>query len=377
MVAPSLREPVLTPEIQPLAVPRITFVPVSGPSGVGEYYEALAIAAGVRQAWPQSQVHFVVNRAARYAHEVPHPCTLIESSPTRATRSVVAALMAQRPHVAVFISSGRVAQYRAARRLGARVVYMSQRPNSRWKGFRLRRMRHLDQHWISQSRIQGAALTWLERLKLRLAPVEMVFFDGLHEPLDEAAARARRASLGLEPGRYLVFCPGGGGNFGGVSAPEVFIEAARQVAARGPWKVLVVSGPNSTVDAADAERLATVRSLPNGELMALLRDARLAVINGGTLLVQTLMQGTPCVAAPIAGDQEQRIAPYAALGMAIGTRLQPGAMVAATMRLVDDETALAAMRAAIARMPLQNGVDVAVQALARLLPLQSGSPLVS
>ncbi len=352
-------------EARPL---RFLFVPVSGPAGAGEYFESLAIAAGVLGRWRDARVAFVLSREARYARSVPFPTTLVHGSPTRATEEVIRAMERERPDVVIFASSGRVAQFAAAQRLGARVVCMSPRPTTRWRSFRLRRMRHMDQHWISEPAFAGATLTRWERFKLALMPrVEVVFLDGLHEPIGEESVARRKRELGVAGREYVVLCPGGGGVFAGVSAVPVFLAAARDLALRSPGAVVLVSGPNSDLSESGDDRLRITSAMPNGELMGVVRDARLAVTTGGTLMLQSLMQGTPCVAAPIAGDQPRRIATCARCGLVRPAKLASESLAAAALDLLGAPQDLAAMRREIARAGIRNGVDVAVAALARLL----------
>ena len=131
------------------AAPRFLFIPVSGPGGAGEYHRSLAIARALEQRWPGSRIRFVLNRTAPYAHDTPYPGLLLQDSPTRSSAAVIDYIGTERPDVVVFDSSGRLAQYRAARASGAAVVYVSSRAKTRWKGFRWRRMQLLDQNWIA------------------------------------------------------------------------------------------------------------------------------------------------------------------------------------------------------------------------------------
>lgn len=347
---------------------RVLFVPVSGPAGAGEYFESLAIAAGVLGRWPDARVSFVLSRQARYARTVPFPTTLVESTPTRATEEVVRVIEKDPPDAVIFASGGRVAQFAAARRAGARVVCMSPRPTARNRSFRFRRMRVMDQHWISEPSFARVPLTRWERLKLALLPgVEVVFLDGLHEPIDERAVARRKAQFGLGDGQYVLLCPGGGGVFGGVSAVPAFLAAARSLAAGTALAVLLVAGPNSDLDEEGAGRLRIARALPNGELMGLVRDAALAVTTGGTLMLQSLMQGTACVAAPIAGDQPLRIAACARLGLVRPAQLSGESLAGAALDLLAHPDRLDGIRRQVRAAGLRNGVEVAVGALARLL----------
>src|ERR1700733_10419308 len=62
--------------------PRILFLPVSGPYGMGEYARSLAIAQAAQRQWPRGEMHFALSRHAPYAATVPFAATLLDSSPT-------------------------------------------------------------------------------------------------------------------------------------------------------------------------------------------------------------------------------------------------------------------------------------------------------
>jgi len=352
-----------------MPAPRFLFLPVSGPGGAGEFYRSVAVARSLERRWPGCRIRFVVSRDATYAEGCPYPVTLVDRSPTHETERVREILHEERPDVVIFDSSGRVAQFREARRLGAKVVYVSSRESARRKGFRLRRMRWIDQHWIAQPRFLGGDLHPRERLKCRMHPgTEIVFLEVLFEPPDEDAARQLQAELGLEPGRYAIACPGGAGSFPGRPdpAPLYFDASGRFVAGTG-IPVLALLGKRFEPPSHPAG--VHVRDvLPNGTLMALLREAKLAMLNGGSLLVQAIAQGTAAVAAPIADDQPARIDHCAAQGLVRRARLDATDLAQAAIDLAQDEPALEAQRRRARGLGLRSGLDVAVEAVARLLP---------
>jgi hypothetical protein len=209
----------------------------------------------------------------------------------------------------IFDSSGRVAQYGRAKELGARVVFVSSRATTRRKGFRLRRMRRMDQHWIAQPRILGGDLGAGERLRLRLVPgCAVEFLEVLHDVVDESGTRALQRHLGVESGGYVLVCPGGGGVFNDRrDATQIFYDASCRLAHDTGLPVVAVLGARFVPPEPRPAGVRLLETLPNAQLMGLLRDARVAVINGGSLLLQSLAQRTPCVAAPIAEDQPARI----------------------------------------------------------------------
>jgi glycosyltransferase involved in cell wall biosynthesis len=349
---------------------KFLFIPVSGPGGAGEYYRSLAVAKAVERHWPGCQIKFVLSRDARHGGDAPYPVLHVERSPTYETREVVAILGRERPDVVVFDSAGRVAQYRRARELGARIVFVSSRATTRGRGFRFRRMRWMDQHWIVAPRFLGGGLGALERLRMRFVPrCEVVFLDVLYEPVDEAGTRDLQRRLGVEPGRYVLACPGGGGVFGdGPDAAQVYCDASAELASRAGVPVVAVLGPRFAAPRPSPPGLHVLASLPNAQLMGMLRDARVGVLNGGSLLLQAIALRAPCVAAPISDDQPARISNCAAGGYVRLAALDPSSLARESAALIADDEARDALRSRMDSLDLRNGVDVAVEAIARLFP---------
>lgn len=361
------------------AAPRFLFVPVSGPGGAGEYFRSLAIARGLEARWPAARIRFVLNRQAPYAANAPYPVLWVDDSPTRSSDAVVRYLREESPDVVVFDSSGRLAQYRAAREVGARVVYVSSRPKTRWKGFRWRRMRALDQHWIANPAYLGGTISAWERLKLRLVRrPELLQLDSLHEVIDGPAVQSLQHRLGLEPGRYVVMCPGGGGMFDDrPDAAPVFREAAVALGRRIDVPVVLLAGRRLMSERVDADpavpaRVHVLDTVTNGVLVGLLQDAALAIVNGGSLMLQACAQCVPVIAAPIARDQDARIARSARLGLVRAARLEAADIAQSAQALLADEHDCEAMRARQRELGLRNGVPVAAEAVERLLATVQG-----
>ena len=348
------------------AAPRVLFVPVSGPGGAGEYYRSLAIARAVERQWPAAVISFVMSRDAPLVADAPYMVHRVERSPTYETAAVQRILSDVRPDVVVFDSSGRVAQYRSARALGARTVFVSSRPSTRRKGFSLRRLWALDQHWIVAPRFLGGGLGAIERIKLALAPrCEPIFLDVLYDPVDDAATLALQSRLGVEPGRYVLACPGGGGHaIEGREPWQVYLEASRRVAAQRGLPVVAVLGPRAKV-AVEVPGVRVLESVPNAVLMGLVRDAQCGVVNGGSLLVQAIALGLPCVAAPSSDDQPARIAACAAQGLVRAAAMDAGELASGAEALGDDGVR-AGLAGRLASLGVTNGIDVAVAALGRL-----------
>jgi hypothetical protein len=291
---------------------RVLFVPVSGPSGMGEFARARGLAEAVAARWPQVEMHFLLHRDAPYAAACRFPTTLLPASPTLCDAEVIDAIHAFKPGVVVFDNAGRTAALKAARAAGAKVIYVSSRGRQRYKAFRLRWMRLLDDHWISYPPSIAGALSGFERLKQRVAGrPQLRFLDAVVAPPDEAALDALLPDF---PAPDLVIVPGGGSAFhDSAMTPAQFARWGEALAAHG-HRVVFVAGPSFTGEVAVSERLQLLRGVGGGALMALLRRSRLVLVNGGDTLLQALALGRPCVAVPIAGDQAARIARCVAAG---------------------------------------------------------------
>jgi hypothetical protein len=355
--------------------PRLLFVPVSGAFGMGEYARSLAIAQGAAERWPRASIRFILSRMAPYAAQSPFPTTLLASSPTFHSAAVIEIMNDWRPNIVIFDNAGRTAQLRAARKIGARVVYISARRRQRNKAFRVRWMRLIDEHWIAYPRFIAGELKFMERLKRKLLGRPAVRY------LDVILTRTRESpALRLAiAADYLLMVPGGGtGHPGAGDAVEVFLQAARQLAALGVDTVLVgrVGTPSAVTEAAPGgsalgsaagSRAQLLGPLPQAELAELMLGARLIIANGGSTLLQSIACGRASVAVAIAGDQAERIRRCVDLGVAVAAPLAADAMVKIATELWRDGARLDALAGRAVALGLADGVDVAMRAMTALL----------
>jgi UDP:flavonoid glycosyltransferase YjiC (YdhE family) len=335
-------------------------VPVSGPFGMGEYARSLAVAQACIEQWPQAQLHFVLSRQAPYAAGVPFPSTLLDSSPTFHPKAVIELIASFRPTVVIFDNAGRTAQLRAARRGGARVVYISARARQRRKAFRWRWLNLIDEHWIAYPEFVAGALSFFERLKLRMYPgVRIRYLDVM---LSQGKAPVSTPAV-FPAGSFLLMVPGGGtGHPRARDAVGQFQLAASELAAAGIATLLIgaAEAPRSAVP------LQVVASLPQPVLAQLLRDARLVVANGGSTLLQAIACGAACIAVPIAQDQAARIRHCVDAAVAVAAPLDANDIVMAATRLWRDETARTGLAQRARELKLADGVQVAILALKAL-----------
>ena len=333
---------------------------------MGEYARSLAIARACKEEWPQAQLHFVVSRQALYAGTVPFPATLLESSATFHSPAVIALMDSFRPSVVVFDNAGRTAQLRAARRGGARVVYISARARQRRKAFRWRWLQLIDEHWIAYPEFIAGSLSYVERFKLKLRPEVKIRF------LDVILSRGQCAvntSPAFAPHTFLLMVPGGGtGHPRARDAVAQFVAAARALAAQGIATLCVGATEIASAQAGPADpNFKRVSSLPQAQLAQLLREAKLVVANGGSTLLQAIASGAACIAVPIAADQAQRIRHCVEAGVAVAAPLDADGITEAAARLWNDEPQRSALAQRAGELRLADGIEVALTGLRRLI----------
>lgn len=348
--------------------PRVLFIPVSSETGVGEYYRCLIVAAAIRRRWPDSALEFVVNRQAGYAGRVPYRFHLLDFSPTFATEAVTGILRERRPQVAVFDSTSRRAQLAAAHRLGIRTVYVSSRPSARARGFRLRNMRHLDQHWLVVPSLGGRELRWRERLLLGwMGRPEIVRVDAVVAEPDVERAAPMLRELGVERGRYLLACAGGGGyRSTGMPDAEIFAAAAEEAGRASGFPAVVVMGPNYRAGGGDGAGTRRIASATIEEMSDLMDGAALVLSGGGSLMLQALTLRRPCVAVPLTGDQKPRVAEFARAGCVIAATPDVQPLARTLAGALADAPLRESLERRVAECGLRNGVPALVAALARL-----------
>lgn len=335
----------------------VLFIPVSGSHGSGEVQRCRLLADALHARWPAAEPHFLL---ASGTPPLPWPTTPLSASPTRAVPEVVAAIEALRPSVVVFDGNTRVAALRAARRVGARVVLLSSRASARDRGFRGRRMAHLDEHWLVGADLLGAG-GWRERwARWRHPAVVVRRFATLFAPPADVGPLLQR--LGVER-PYAVLCPGGGRHaIDGRTASEFFGQTATLLAQRGLAAVAVAApAARPAIDAGE---------LPNADLMALLSHAEMALVSGGSVLVQAVALGAPTLGLPLQREQAERVAWLARAGAVVdaGTPT-PDALVDTMLQLHNATGARERLRTQAAALGLTNGLPAAVEALGGLAGL--------
>ncbi|RFF28542.1 MULTISPECIES: glycosyltransferase [unclassified Wenzhouxiangella] len=319
---------------------RILFAPASGPGGSGEYYRCLVLARTIADETPGIEIEFLLHAEARVERDerfVYHP---LSATPARAGEEVIRLMEQRRPALVVFDCTGRVAQFRAAQRLGARVAWISNRPRKRLKGFRPRQMRWMDLHVIIDSFSPQPRLHRHERLLLgffRGVDVELV--RGVVPRPDDAALAPWLPELPDER-EFAVFVAGGGGyEHAGRPIPEIFLEAARRFRRETRMPTVVVMGPQYRGEVDADPEVSVLASLPTAALGALLARSKLAVIGAGNMLSgQALAAGVPLVVSAVGGrDQPRRVARLEQAGRAKAAQLDPALLCEAATAVLREQ----------------------------------------
>jgi hypothetical protein len=349
----------------------LLFVPVSGGSGSGELQRARLLARSARGRWPQLPIAITAERRALAASaDIDIDPIPLPGSPTRCSIEVIAAIRARRPALVVFDSTARPRQLRAARNVGAGVVYVSSRPSARGRGFRWGAFGCIDEHWSVEfdpdSALPGVWQRWLLRRRpaQRWRPLST-----LSEPADASSWPAAIREFAAA-GPFVLFCPGGGGSsMDGAPAGAAFAAAAE----RSGLRAVVVRAELAPGAIESRGSVLCVPALRNAALMALTQTAELAVVGAGSLLLQALALGRACLTLPLASDQPQRLADLLRRNAVTTCAPSIDALANATRALATDPAALIALRARAQALALRNGLDEALDAIAALLGRTRGA----
>ena len=346
-----------------MSQPKVLFIPVSSPQGIGEYMRSLVIAQALQAEYPQLDIQFVLNKHAPTAASCPFPTHLLNNSATKEKAAVNQILEQFKPDLVIFDCSGRASQAQMAKRLGAKVIFISQHKKKRAKGFALRRLAALDAHWITQFKFVDGDLTAFERFKLRLLNKPAPLFIGPVFALPSAELPDAWSSLSGKS--YSLWAAGGGGHqVNGISATEMFYQAALEVATV-EQPALVVTGGNFTGELASTDAVTVLKSLPNQQLMTLIAHAGLVVSGGGDMMGQAIVLGKTIVAVPVAKDQPDRVFACAAEGLIHPATLAKADIVAQCRK--------AALAPSVSSQLFEPGLQLALADIRRLLALPAAS----
>jgi spore coat polysaccharide biosynthesis predicted glycosyltransferase SpsG len=303
---------------------RLLFIPVSSPEGIGEYMRSLLLAQSLQAEVADSlDIHFILNKHTPYAKTCPFKATLLEHSATKELDSVCAFIAQFKPDVVVFDCAGRAGHMKAAKKVGAKVVFISQHAKKRAKGLKLNRVNLIDAHWVVQPDYCIEPLTWTETTKLdmfSLAPPRNVGPFVAFASSEQKHDVLNRYNL-VANDYFIVNAGSGGHSVNNLNCSDIYFEAALKITKLTGLKGVVVFGPNYNKIIPKSDELICLTSLQHTDFLALMNQAKVALLSGGDTLLQAIAVKTPIVACAISKDQNTRLDHCVNTGVVIKTNL--------------------------------------------------------
>ena len=287
----------------------ILFIPVSSPSGIGEYMRSLSLAKALQLRWPSINIHFILNDEVAYFNDCPYTVHACKGSATKNIEKVNEIIVQLRPDLVVFDASGRAKQFKQAKAVGAKVAFISQHNKKRSRGLKLNRLFNTDIHWVVQPDYCIKSITFWQRTKLdffnKKAPknVGPVFEIS---SVDYQNNLLKRFNLIRE--QYFIFNAGSGGHLlsGGLAA-DMYYQVAQEFYQQKQIKCVVIFGSNYPKELPEDNDIICIKSIENKNFIALLTAAQSCVISAGDTLLQCIALYKTCVAAPVSPDQPARL----------------------------------------------------------------------
>jgi len=290
---------------------RILFIPVSSPSGIGEYIRSVIIAKALLNCWPKCEIHFILNNQVSYLAECPYHVHTCQGSATKDSATVNQVIKTLRPDLVIFDAAGRAKQFKQAKQVGAKVAFISQHNKKRARGLKLNRLFYTDIHWVVQPDFCMKNLNLWQRTKLALlnkaAPknIGAVFEFPSNEIQNKILSQ-----LGLIQQDFILFNAGSGGHrLASELATDIYYQAAKDLHRRTGIKIVMIFGsnyPNEIVRENNID-IICIKQITNQNFIALLIAAKGLVISAGDTLLQAISFQKPCVATAISPDQRARL----------------------------------------------------------------------
>ncbi len=303
---------------------RLLFIPVSSPEGIGEYMRSLQLAHSLTSEYGNSlNIHFILNKHTTYAKSCPFPTLLLNQSATKENTHVCQFIEQYKPDVVLFDCAGRAEQMKAAKNVGAKVVFISQHAKKRAKGLKLNRAGLIDTHWVVQPDYCIDPLSWYEKLKLSMFPLAYPANVGPFTVFASAQQKSDALTrYHLKEKEFFIVNAGSGGHtVSGVNCADLYFQAGLIIAKQTGLKGVVVFGPNYTKSLPKTDELICLPSQKGIDFLALLSQAKIALLSAGDTLLQAIALQTPTIACAISKDQNERVARCEATGVAIQAEL--------------------------------------------------------
>jgi hypothetical protein len=292
-----------------IPIKSVLFIPVSSPSGIGEYMRSMIIANALKKQWPDVKIHFILNKQVNYFSSCPYTVHSCDNSPTKAVKVVNSIITMIRPDLVIFDASGRAKQFAQAKAVGAKVAFISQHNKKRDRGLKLNRLVNTDIHWVAQPDYCMKPLSFWQRAKLnffnKLPPKNIGTVFELENKKYQQQLLQR---FNLEPRQYILFNAGSGGHLVNQGlAALLYFEVAQIIATQYSIKCIMVFGDNYPVEIPSSNDVICIKTTTNPDFISLLANAMMCVISAGDTLLQCIALQKLCVAAAVSPDQPNRL----------------------------------------------------------------------
>jgi len=351
--------------------PRILFIPVSSPSGSGEYYRSLILAEEFKKRYPTADIHFILNRYVCYAENCPFSTHLSEYSATKDTPKVKQVIEELRPDLVIFDCSGRASQFKYAKSMGCKVIFLSQHRKKRARGLKLSRIFYYDLHWVVQPDYTIPPLSMMEKLKLKFARKNLPQNIGAILPkISSNNYEALLQKYGLVKNKFFLFSAGSGNHLKNEQLiADILYRAAESLMKKTKIPCVMVFGINYPHKLPENTSVTCIHHLPYSEFSKLLISAKGRVISAGDTLLQTIELRKPSVAVAVTKDQPARLSACASMKLVIDAKAEEEDILYNATQLLDKAIYLPILN----RMKDQQaigGLEIALQGMAQLLNLR-------
>jgi len=359
-----------------MKTPSILFIPVSSPSGSGEYYRSLILAEEFKKIYPSADIHFILNRYVCYADSCPFPTHLSKHSATKDTPKVKQVIKELRPDLVIFDCSGRASQFKYAKSMGCKVIFLSQHRKKRARGLKLSRMFYYDLHWVVQPDYTIPPLSWMEKLKLKFARKNVPQNIGAILPkIVSNNDSSLLQEYGVVENEYFLFSAGSGNHLkNGELIADIFYRAALSFANKTKIPCVMVFGINYPHKLPDNSSVTCIHHLPYSEFSQLLISAKGRVISAGDTLLQTIELRKPSVAVAVTKDQPARLSACTSMELVIDAKPEEEDILYKAIQLLDKTIYLSILNKMKAQQAI-GGLEIALQGMAQLLDLTIGTSI--
>jgi spore coat polysaccharide biosynthesis predicted glycosyltransferase SpsG len=349
----------------------VLFIPVSSPSGIGEYMRSMIIAEALQLRWPGVNIHFILNDKVSYINDCPYTVHTCKGSPTKDVSTVNYFIRNIKPDLVIFDASGRAKQFQQAKAIGAKVAFISQHNKKRSRGLKINRLLNTDIHWVAQPDYCIKKISAWQQAKLaffnKKTPQDIgpVFTSST---IKQQQKQLEKLSLTRES--YFLFNAGSGGHLiNGILAADVYYQAAKEFSRLNNIKSVVIFGSNYPKDIPRNDEVTCLKSIKNNEFIALMSTAKACVISAGDTLLQCLALQKPCVASSISPDQPSRLNICQGKGLVLEAEPTTKSLVQQATLILDDEVCQKLINNMTKQSPVK-ALEIIIKDIALLFPLK-------